>query len=556
MEQVPETMTLLELIETMYKRIEKNMDPHNPAIWIDLVKQMTVSTDMGIPEDPQWPLLLKCLQAIMSSWQTASESWAISSLTMLMEKISSEHGDISQMSFNMKLMNHAIKLFGFLVTMAVHVGMECLDSVSKKTTSTLSTTVPSVDNIAETSGGVKLNLLESLDQLVPRTNQYGNLRQPTGSMSSSISFLRNGELEKFGLEEKVGKHRLTVGRCEYSFRSNNTNISLIAQLVRWEEEFNARRPLVRRKRSWDNMLGQRQSDDENGRRINKTHHNEIHGKRARTAGKFGYIKSQTKALLLKYYVTPLSAIREMKEFRDDIILSDPKNKDYIQASFDDFGKDINSMSLRDIYNILTKDTAEPIFFMSMNYGTMDESLDIIDQLLNWQFDNDEDKICEFLNTCVNIIDKRLSKMNTLSVLSPPSAGKNYFFDMIFAIIINYGQLGQANRHNVFAFQEAPNKRLILWNEPNYESAMTDTLKLMFAGDPFTVRVKHQLDVHVLRTPVIVLTNNRVKFLNDPAFNDRIAKYEWKAAPFLKAIDFKPHPMTFFNVLLKYNISFE
>lgn len=113
--------------------------------------------------------------------------------------------------------------------------------------------------------------------------------------------------------------------------------------------------------------------------------------------------------------------------------------------------------------------------------------------------------------------------------------------------------GMANRHNTFAFQEAPNKRLLLWNEPNYESALTDTLKMMFAGDPFNVRVKHQSDTPVTRTPVIVLTNNVVPFMSDPAFNDRIKKYKWKAAQFLKQIDYKPIPIALFHVLDKYEI---
>ena len=128
--------------------------------------------------------------------------------------------------------------------------------------------------------------------------------------------------------------------------------------------------------------------------------------------------------------------------------------------------------------------------------------------------------------------------------------------MIFAICLNYGQLGQANRHNVFAFQEAPNKRILVWNEPNYESSLTDTIKMMMGGDPYTVRVKHSMDTHVRRTPVIILTNNEVPFLAEKAFADRIVKFKWLAAPFLKDVEFKPYPMAFFDLLMKYNINFQ
>lgn len=211
------------------------------------------------------------------------------------------------------------------------------------------------------------------------------------------------------------------------------------------------------------------------------------------------------------------------------------------------------MSLRDMYNILKN--AEPVFNYGVTYGTLDESVKIIDDLLRHQHSDDQEEISRFLTAVVDIIDKRIPKCNTLVVISPPSAGKNFFFDMIFSICVNYGQLGQANRHNLFAFQEAPNKRVLVWNEPNYESSLTDTIKMMTAGDPFTVRVKNKPDMHVRRTPLIVMTNVQVDFMYDHAFVDRLIKFRWTPAPFLKECEFKPYPMAFFEILNKYNIEY-
>nr|QVW56819.1 MAG: nonstructural protein NS1 [Aegithalos caudatus ambidensovirus] len=305
------------------------------------------------------------------------------------------------------------------------------------------------------------------------------------------------------------------------------------------------------------------SSDEHQRQRNKRSsgetdivlHNEIYGKKARSAGKYGYIKDQTKTLLLKYYCSPLSAVRDIKEFRDDYILSDPKNKDYIQASFDDFGRDLNDFSLREFYEMLSKPDCKPVFIASMEYANSDVSLEWIDNLLKFQFNDDEDLITCFLQSVVDVLDKKVPKCNTICVMAPPSSGKNFFFDMIFAIMLNYGQLGQANKHNLFAFQEAPNKRLLIWNEPNYESVLTDTIKMMLGGDPYTVRVKHCMDTHVRRTPVIILTNNVVPFMVDPAFKDRICRFNWNPAPFLKEYDLKPFPLSFFALLNKYKVSF-
>lgn len=328
-----------------------------------------------------------------------------------------------------------------------------------------------------------------------------------------------------------------------------------AELVRWEKEFGTRGQMVRSEDSGSDSERERSENYRKRRSTTSTTSNEIYGKKSKTAGKYAYIKQKTKTLLLKYYISPVSAIRDVKEFRDDNMLSDPKNRDYLQSAFDDFGKDRNDMPLREIFNILNSESCNPIYIKSMVYGTLEDSIDIIDQLLRFQFYEDEEQICIFLTSLVDVIDKRLAKCNALAVISPPNAGKNFFFDMIFALCLNYGQLGQANKHNVFAFQEAPNKRILLWNEPNYESTLTDTIKMMLGGDPYTVRVKNQMDTHVNRTPVIILTNNAVNFLFDPAFDTRIVKFEWKAAGFLKNIEYKPLPICLFHILNKYNISF-
>lgn len=343
------------------------------------------------------------------------------------------------------------------------------------------------------------------------------------------------------------------GDAEIWIRGESGQVPSDFERVRWTGELEKRGSMVRCGDSSSDDECERQSYKRSRRSTGNTPDNEIYGKKAYSAGKFSYIKSKTKALLLKYYCSPVSAVRDISEFRSDDVLSDPKNKDYIQAAFDDFGRDINEYTLRDIYNVLQN--ATPLFFTSMNYDTRENSLEIVDELIRFQCQEDDELIAIFLNSVVDIIDKRLSKCNALSIYSPPSAGKNFFVDMILAILLNYGQLGQANKHNVFAFQEAPNKRVLIWNEPNYESCLTDTLKMMMAGDPFTVRVKHAMDTHVKRTPVFILTNNYVPFLCDSAFADRIVQFRWNAAPFLKEYEMKPYPMCFFDLLNKYNIKY-
>lgn len=315
--------------------------------------------------------------------------------------------------------------------------------------------------------------------------------------------------------------------------------------------------MVRQQNSGDNDehqqdgLGVKRKGDEPSSSFKEAYGN----KRAKTSGVYSIVRKETKTLLLKYWCCPVSSIRDIVEFREKDILTNPKHMNYLLTSFDDFGKDLMVMKLRDFENILTNPDSDPQFFTSFDYGQLEESILWIDELLKFQFNDDDEQITNFLVSLVDIIDKRLPKCNALVVKSPPSGGKNFFFDMILAILLSYGQLGQANKHNVFAFQEAPNKRVLIWNEPNYCSSLTDTLKMMFAGDPYTVRVKHQMDTHVKRTPIIILTNNNVNFMGDLAFRDRIVKFQWKAAPFLKDIECKPYPLALFAILNKYNIEY-
>lgn len=331
------------------------------------------------------------------------------------------------------------------------------------------------------------------------------------------------------------------------------------ECIRWAGELE-KRQMVSSTDSQDYYECEQQEYKSSRRSNAGSSNGRFYEKKAYSAGKFAFIRQEVKALLIKYYCSPLTAVCDVQEFRDNDLLCDPKNKDYVQAACEDFGKDINGMTLRQIYNLLTNNgidefNDQALFISSMKYDNIDNSLAIIVELLKYQCNDDEGLIVEFLNSLVDVLDRRIPKLNAFLVISPPSGGKNFFFDMIFGLLLSYGQLGQANRHNVFAFQEAPNKRVLLWNEPNYESCLTDTIKMMFAGDPYTVRVKNRMDLHVKRTPVIILTNTYVPFMSDPAFKDRIIQYRWNAAPFLKDYELKPHPLCFYHLLIKYNITF-
>lgn len=183
------------------------------------------------------------------------------------------------------------------------------------------------------------------------------------------------------------------------------------------------------------------------------------------------------------------------------------------------------------------------------YHTLEESIDIIEKLLTYQCEQDEylsemtaieaKKI--FVNDLWDILEKRRPKQNTFQIIGEPSAGKNFFIDAILSFYLNTGIILNFNRFSQFPLMEAVNRRVNVWNEPNFEPAALDTIKMLLAGDPMKVNVKYQKEQYLQKTPIIVMSNKPV-FPNELAFHDRICTYYWKRAPFLKDCNKKIHPM--------------
>lgn len=185
------------------------------------------------------------------------------------------------------------------------------------------------------------------------------------------------------------------------------------------------------------------------------------------------------------------------------------------------------------------------------YYNVEDSLKYLVKLLYWQC-GDDNKCKTFMQSVYDICDKRIAKKNCLMIIGPANSGKNWFFDHILHFFQNYGQIGNFNKFVSFPLQEAANKRILLWNEPNCEPSSFDTCKMLFGGDSMTVRVKYQQDAVVARTPIIVLSNKQI-FPNDKTFNTRMSVWHWKLSPFLKTCDKKPHPLAFPKLLRYFGI---
>lgn len=246
-----------------------------------------------------------------------------------------------------------------------------------------------------------------------------------------------------------------------------------------------------------------------------------------------------------------------------VYLSDPElryirktNKQFEEA-IDAFCAELTNWSIFDFHDLYSKPDCQPKFMGGNRfdeiYMSQEESLDVIIEFLEYQFEADHEVILSFLTELYNILERKKPKHNCILILSPPDSGKNFFFDVFFSYYLSYCVLQQANKHNNFAFQDIYNKRIIHWNEPNYDSIHHDFMKLLLGGDNAFVNVKHRSNSSVMRTPVIMTTNNIISVMGDPAFNSRMTQWRWKRAPYLVKYTKKPHPFVAWDLFVKYGI---
>ncbi|XP_042150540.1 uncharacterized protein LOC115312284 [Ixodes scapularis] len=197
-------------------------------------------------------------------------------------------------------------------------------------------------------------------------------------------------------------------------------------------------------------------------------------------------------------------------------------------------------------------TTNPLFDaphgnISAYYMDVSASYDAMVRLLEYQLG---EEVQEFVHDLYNLLERRVPMKNCMEVVSPPSAGKNFFFDAVVSFYINRGTIHNFNRYSNFPLQDAVGKRVLIWNEPNCESAAYETIKKIFGGDVDNVAVKYSPDMIVTRTPVIVLSNNET-FPRDEAFNHRMFRYKWRSCPALKQYDKKIHPLALISLFDNY-----
>lgn len=264
-------------------------------------------------------------------------------------------------------------------------------------------------------------------------------------------------------------------------------------------------------------------------------------------------------LIYTYPCCPPEAFYNIPEFYANRNVNWIDLKDFkITIPLRNWAATLRRWTVNDFNTYYNDPTVKPYFNAYGNsiesmYYSISESVQIAKNLLMVQFGGDIENVTEFLTTLYNVLDKKIPKLNSICIKSPPSAGKNFFFDAVASYFLSYGMFGTANKNNNFSWADGAGKRLVLWNEPNYEQYHLEKIKELLGGDTTRIHVKYHNDVSIQGVPIIILTNNHLNIINHPAFRDRLRTYNWNPAPFLKECNKKLNPLFFYELLMEYNV---
>lgn len=262
--------------------------------------------------------------------------------------------------------------------------------------------------------------------------------------------------------------------------------------------------------------------------------------------------------VLQFPTAPLNNIFNLPEWNKSKWRYMPKSSQFLKTCMGIVQRKYCEMNIVDYRNLFER--AKRNTFNSPNghaaeyYYDVDYSFTILNALINFQFNNNYNACRNFMKDVFDICEKNRPKCNALFVLSAPNAGKNYFFDAILHFYCNFGQIGNFNKFCSFPLQEAVNKRILLWNEPQCEPSAFEDLKMLLGGDTMNAKVKHQDDAVLSRTPIIILSNNDV-FPKNEAFRTRMICHQWKPCEELREFSKKPSPLCYLKLLDHYGVGF-
>lgn len=270
------------------------------------------------------------------------------------------------------------------------------------------------------------------------------------------------------------------------------------------------------------------------------------------------------ALITQWQPGAMSATRTIPVFRDlfpDLFYNMRYFKDAIEPAWLDAVDMWNRLSLKDI---LAKQMASMEKFLNNTvYYDTETSGYLIARLILDQCHNDFSLATCFCQNLFDVADKKISKINTFLLVSPPSSGKTYLINSFTGLFWTVGQIrNPVKGGGDFTYADARNCRLATWNECIITGeTFINQAKEVWEGNPTAANVKCRDAEIIYRTPIIVTANRDpwclVKHnVDKEALRQRCFRYEWLPQTWLKFMTFYPHPLGWDIIYDNYvNLSF-
>lgn len=153
---------------------------------------------------------------------------------------------------------------------------------------------------------------------------------------------------------------------------------------------------------------------------------------------------------------------------------------------------------------------------------------------------------EFLVKLILVLTQKMAKINCFYLHGESNSGKTWISQSIVTLMRYIGEVQGGSSGYTFMFQNCIQKSLILMNEPYFDNAMIESIKLVLEGSPTFVKIKCKDDDMLYRTPVILNTNAHIWTLTpaaEDAIRNRCFIFEnLKAQPWLEDVGQKRlHP---------------
>lgn len=153
----------------------------------------------------------------------------------------------------------------------------------------------------------------------------------------------------------------------------------------------------------------------------------------------------------------------------------------------------------------------------------------------------------FILNILMVMDRCKKKRNSLYLCGEPNSGKTYIVRSLQKAAYFYGEVNQGTASYTFMWQDCVNKRLIVINEPYFDNAMIEQLKVILEGTGTFVHKKMSSDEYLRPTPVIITSNTKIWALapgSKAAITARLIHLydNLKSCPFLQDVTKDLHPL--------------